>query len=118
MTRDDGSQIVTIRDQELRVLRRTRITPDGERIVLIDDTTGAEAVDVATLPEPRARVVEAGDEQALRNALRAEADVGRRFTLGQVRRSPRCARWRRRSISTRSRSRPVRRRSRPTRRGS
>ncbi len=83
--REDGSQIVTIRDAELRVLRRTRITPDGERYVLIDDTAGSAAVDVATLPQPRAMVQETGDEDALRRALQAEAEVGRRFSLRQVR---------------------------------
>ncbi len=91
VTREDGSQIVTIRDAELRVLRRVRITPDGERIVLIDDTTETKAVDVSRLPEPRRATQDAQqsfDEAALRRALEAEADVGRRFTLRQVRTIP------------------------------
>ncbi|MBM9594252.1 OmpA family protein [Rhodobacteraceae bacterium MCCB 386] len=87
VTREDGSRIVTIRDADLRVLRRTRITPDGERIVLIDDTGGSQAVDVSTLPAPRQQFTQdAIDEEALRRALAAEAQVNRTFSLNQVRR--------------------------------
>ncbi|TDL81272.1 hypothetical protein E2L08_06260 [Palleronia sediminis] len=89
VTREDGSQIVTIRDADLRVIRRARITPDGERILLFDDTAGAEAVDVSRLPTPQYRVIDApGDEDALARALAAEAGVDRRFTLAQVRQIP------------------------------
>jgi outer membrane protein OmpA-like peptidoglycan-associated protein len=86
--REDGSEIVTIRAAEGRVLRRTRILPDGERVVLFDDTRGSAPVDVATLPAPAWEAVEyTGDEAALRAALSAAMaqDVGRSFSLEQIR---------------------------------
>jgi hypothetical protein len=35
--RDNGSQIVTIRDRRGEIIRRTRITPNGREVVLIDN---------------------------------------------------------------------------------
>ncbi|MFD2813440.1 OmpA family protein [Paracoccus aerius] len=90
VTRSDGSRVVTIRDADLRVLRRTLVSPDGTQTRLIDDTATVEPVDVATLPAP-APVASTGvyqDESALREALRREVDLDRRFTLGQVRSIP------------------------------
>lgn len=90
--RPNGSKIVTVRDPELRVVRRVRITPRGERIVLIDDTAPAEPVDVAALPAPapaRTTVdVETATEDALRAALQAQRDYDRRFSLAQIRDIP------------------------------
>ena len=86
--REDGSEIVTIRAADGRVLRRTRILPDGERIVLFDDTRETAPVDVATLPAPARDAVDyTGDETALRAALAAAMaqDVGRSFSLRQIR---------------------------------
>ncbi|MBK4216312.1 OmpA family protein [Paracoccus caeni] len=90
VTREDGSKVVTIRDADLRVLRRTLISADGRSTRLIDDTEAVQPVDIATLPEP-APVYQPNtslDEQALRDALSREAGVDRRFTLGQVRNIP------------------------------
>ena len=83
--REDGSRIVTIRDPELRVLRRTRITPDGQEIALIDDTVEVEPVDVSRLPEPRPAEVYTDSAESLRTALAAENQLDRRFSLYQVR---------------------------------
>lgn len=90
VTRADGSRVVTIRDADLRVLRRTLISPDGTQTRLIDDTAEVEPVDIATLPAP-APVYGSGtydDEAALREALRREVDIDRRFSLGQIRSIP------------------------------
>lgn len=90
VTRPDGSKVVTIRDADLRVLRRTLISPDGRTTRLIDDTEAVAPVDIANLPAP-APVFDDGtstDEAALRAALRREADFDRRFTLGQIRNIP------------------------------
>lgn len=92
--RPDGVRIVTIRNEEGRVLRRTRVLPDGERVVLFDDTEQVQPVDVSELPpapEARPLPLQAGrDRAALREALRAELarDPGRNFTLQQVRSIP------------------------------
>jgi outer membrane protein OmpA-like peptidoglycan-associated protein len=86
--REDGSEIVTIRAADGRVLRRTRILSDGERVVLFDDTRASAPVDVATLPAPAREAVDyTGDEAALRAALAAAMaqDVGRSFSLAQIR---------------------------------
>jgi outer membrane protein OmpA-like peptidoglycan-associated protein len=90
VTRADGSKVVTIRDADLRVLRRTLVSPDGQTTRLIDDTQEVAPVDVSTLPRPVARPYTGSisDEDALREALRREADVDRRFTLGQIRNIP------------------------------
>ncbi|WP_239985932.1 OmpA family protein [Paracoccus sp. SY] len=87
VTRADGSRVVTIRDADLRVLRRTLISPDGSQTRLIDDTAEVEPVDIATLPAPAPVYgsVTQDDEVALREALRSEVDIDRRFTLEQVR---------------------------------
>ena len=50
--REDGSRVVTIRDADLRVLRRSLVRADGTVTTLIDDTVEVEPVDVATLPAP------------------------------------------------------------------
>ena len=85
--RDDGSQIVTIRDAEMRVLRRVHVAPDGRETMLIDDTIAYDPVDVRRLPKPRPMIapLASDDEAALRRALDAQSDAGRRFSLAQVR---------------------------------
>ncbi|WCR17973.1 OmpA family protein [Paracoccus alcaliphilus] len=90
VTRPDGSKVVTIRDADLRVLRRTLVTPDGRSTQLIDDTAEVEPVDIASLPAPAPVPVDTSsmDEAALAAALRREADVNRNFTLGQIRNIP------------------------------
>jgi len=86
VTRPDGSRVVTIRDAEYRVIRRSVIDRDGSEYVLIDDSVEYEPVVVSKLPRPaRPVVVDATDEEALRAALARESDFGRRFSLAQVR---------------------------------
>lgn len=87
VTREDGSQIVTIRDAELRVVRRSTISADGRETVLIDDTAVIQPVDVSVLPEPAPEMaaVDTGDADALRAALEARNTTGRSFSLAQVR---------------------------------
>jgi outer membrane protein OmpA-like peptidoglycan-associated protein len=112
--REDGSQVVTIRDASLRVLRRTLVEPDGDRFVLIDDTEEFAPVDVSRLPQAPLVTGREGDlfagtdpldplgtlggglepgasDDPLRDALRREAGyeaVDRRFSLAQVRTIP------------------------------
>lgn len=89
VTRADGSRVVTIRDADLRVLRRTLIQPDGTTTQLIDETAPVAPVDVATLPAPAPVTQQQGlDESALRAALQREANVDRRFSLSQIRNIP------------------------------
>ncbi|CAM4115321.1 OmpA family protein [Palleronia rufa] len=88
---EDGSQVVTIRDADLRVVRRVRITPDGTRVVLIDDIDQTyQPVDVAQLQqtEQTSRTVDLNDEAALRDALSANRQFDRAFSLSQVRNIP------------------------------
>lgn len=90
VTRQDGSRVVTIRDADLRVLRRTLVSADGSTTQLIDDTTNVQPVDIATLPAPAEVQNNTAplDEDELRTALRRESDVDRRFTLSQIRNIP------------------------------
>jgi outer membrane protein OmpA-like peptidoglycan-associated protein len=85
VTREDGSQIVTIRDAELRVIQRTRVLPDGTEILLIDDTVETAQLNLQELPQGQARDIEATDAEALRQALAAAERPDRRFSLAQVR---------------------------------
>ncbi|MFO6462918.1 OmpA family protein [Jannaschia sp. KMU-145] len=89
VTRADGSQVITVRDASLRVLRRVLVQTDGSEFVLIDDTAPVERVDVSTLPQinPATVSTRTGDD-ALRAALQREAGLDRRFTLSQVRSIP------------------------------
>ncbi len=90
VTREDGSKVVTIRDADLRVLRRTLIAADGKSTMLIDDTADVRPVDVASLPEPAPVQTTTGtlSEDELRAALQRESSIDRRFTLGQIRNIP------------------------------
>ncbi|HWL57281.1 MAG TPA: OmpA family protein, partial [Paracoccus sp. (in: a-proteobacteria)] len=88
VTRADGSKIVTIRDADLRVLRRNLVSADGTTVQLIDDTVRVDPVDIASLPAPAAgtRITPGQtNEEELRAALFRESDAGRRFTLSQIR---------------------------------
>ncbi|MGB5068785.1 MAG: OmpA family protein [Albidovulum sp.] len=87
IARADGSQIVTIRDAEYRVLRRVHVGTDGTETVLIDDTAGVEPVDFSTLPAPaeQMNLTEDADEAELRAALARNAALDRRYSLAQVR---------------------------------
>lgn len=89
ITRPDGTRIVTVRAADGQVLRRTKVLADGERVTLIDDTQGAEPVDIARLPEVEERMLSLEDleGEALRRALLAEEArrIDRGFTLRQIR---------------------------------
>ena len=90
VTRQDGSRVVTIRDVNLQVLRRTLVSADGTTTQLIDDTMDVQPVDIGALPAPAP--VQTGNaplnEDQLREALQREANVDRRFTLSQIRNIP------------------------------
>ncbi|MFN3525944.1 MAG: OmpA family protein, partial [Paracoccus sp. (in: a-proteobacteria)] len=89
VTREDGSRVVTIRDADLRVLRRTLVSADGTSTRLIDETADVSPVDVASLPAPAPVPAQSGmNEDELRAALQREANVDRRFTLSQIRNIP------------------------------
>ena len=88
--REDGSQIVTIRDATGRVLQRVAYDRTGHGTVLIDDLQPEERVDVTTLPKPhptRNQISMDDDDAALRAQLAAARadDLGRKFSLRQVR---------------------------------
>ncbi len=88
--REDGTQVVTIRDASGRVLRRATYDSRGNEIILIDDLAREEAIDVTTLPRPRAdRVtISTSDRDAALKAALARAEVeelGRTFSLRQIR---------------------------------
>ncbi|MFQ6550759.1 OmpA family protein [Aestuariibius insulae] len=89
VNREDGSQVVTIRAANGQVLRRSRILPDGTEILLFDDTSEAEPVEVTELPtvENRSISLETATEEELRAALFAREieALDRRFTLQQIR---------------------------------
>jgi outer membrane protein OmpA-like peptidoglycan-associated protein len=90
--RDDGTEVITVRAPDGRILYRARVEPDGRRIVLIDETQRFEPVRIEQLPEPRrVRVIEYErnvDARALAQAL-AEVEtvegLDRAYSLQQVR---------------------------------
>lgn len=90
--RENGAKVETIRAADGRVLRRTRILPDGRTVVLFDDTQRVEEVVVEDLPErdtTEKKVINyrSVDAEDLAAALAAEeaATAQRRFSLSQVR---------------------------------
>ncbi len=86
----DNSSTVTIRAADGRVLRRTRILPDGREVVLFDDTRQFDRVDVSDLKPAQAQAYDysSADVDTLRAALSAknEALPDRSFSLNQIRR--------------------------------
>lgn len=91
VTRADGSHVVTIRDADLRILRRTLVSADGTQTILLDETTAVEPVDVASLPAPAQGFDGSAadlDEVQLREALMRASAVDRRFSLSQIRDIP------------------------------
>ncbi len=89
--REDGTQIVTIRGNDGRVLRRARILEDGTQIVLFDDTQASAPVVVTEIPREQEAAVEIdvsrGDTAALRAALLANQNrqFDRSYSLRQIR---------------------------------
>lgn len=87
----DGNAVETVKAADGRVLRRIRTLPDGEQIVLFDDTQEERQVVVNELPQTqqtqrRMNIREVGEAE-LAAALAAEngTDVGRTFSLNQIR---------------------------------
>ncbi len=89
VTQPDGSQVVTIRDRDLRILRRTYFDPSGRSTVLIDDTVAVQPVIVSQLPQARpvaqTPIIDTTNSDALRLALQAEPGYDRSFSLAQIR---------------------------------
>jgi outer membrane protein OmpA-like peptidoglycan-associated protein len=90
VTQPDGTQVITVRDRDLRILRRTVVAPDGTRTVLIDDIAVQTPVVVSDLPtaelsERPLPSASADDREALARALEAQAAVDRGFSLAQIR---------------------------------
>ncbi len=89
VTGTDGVAVETVTAADGRVLRRTRVMPDGSRVVLFDDTRAYQPVNVALLPETSARQIDYAqtDAEALRQALLAAnaPAVDRGFSLYQIR---------------------------------
>ena len=90
VTNADGSQVVTIRAADGRVLRRTRILPDGREVTLFDDTRQVESVQVSELPTYRGdsvyynNNVSRNDLQLAMQATQSD-QIERRFSLSQIR---------------------------------
>ncbi|GKY87465.1 OmpA family protein [Sinisalibacter aestuarii] len=88
ITKSDGSIVRTMRDPRGRVLQRTRVLPSGLEIMLFDDTAAFDPVVVEELPLRRSSSLDYAEADAtLTDALSADlmADVGRRFSLSQIR---------------------------------
>jgi outer membrane protein OmpA-like peptidoglycan-associated protein len=100
--RPGGEQIVTVTDDDGRLLRRYRRYRDGREVLIIDNShAGAPRPiyeDVVVLPPPDIRIprdryvveYDQADEGAVYEALTAPpvAAIDRRYTLDQVRYSP------------------------------
>ena len=91
LTREDGTQVVTIRSATGRVLRRARVLQDGTQVQLFNDLEEATPVNVVTLleqaPPPVVVSTQDLDVTALRLLLQEEPayDAGRDFSLRQIR---------------------------------
>ncbi|MCE6959035.1 OmpA family protein [Cereibacter sphaeroides] len=89
VTREDGTQIVTIRDAAGRVLRRSAVDRYGQEVLLIDDLAPVEQIDFSRLPEPAPvyNFTETRDKAALREALEQMRgrDLDRTYSLRQIR---------------------------------
>lgn len=87
--RQDGTQVVTIRDATGRVLRRATYDDLGREVILIDDLAEEEVVVIRDLPRPNKRIVISSKDEdtVLKRELAAlEADrAGRKFSLRQIR---------------------------------
>ncbi len=90
--REDGSQVVTIRNATGRVLRRSHYDARGFETVLVDDMQPEQVYVVRNLPVPPKRVIISTSDQdaALKAALAARQidKLGRKFSLRQVRDIP------------------------------
>lgn len=90
VTRDDGTRVITIRGADGTVQRRARVLADGTQVELFNDTAGSAPVVVSTLPPAPVAFAQGGNVLTLREALAARnrADIGRNFSLNQIRTIP------------------------------
>ena len=89
MVRQDGSQIVTIRDATGRVLQRTSYNAQGIQTQLINDMSPERPVNVAKLPNPR-NVATTAEKTTLPEIVAEleaieRADYAHSFSLRQIR---------------------------------
>ena len=93
VARENGDQVVTIRDVTGRVLRRATYDTQGRERVLFNDLQPERRVVVSSLPAPRTKqvVISAQDRNAdFKRALAAQQieKLGRSFSLRQIREIP------------------------------
>ncbi len=101
--RPDGTRIVTVTDEEGRLIRRTRLDRDGREVVIIDNTRRDRPRDrfsdeIVVLERPALRIpreryivdAERADEDLIYETIVAPplAPLPRRYTLDEVRYSP------------------------------
>ncbi|MDR6874266.1 outer membrane protein OmpA-like peptidoglycan-associated protein [Bosea sp. BE125] len=101
--RPDGTRVVTVTDEDGRLIRRARLDRDGREIVIIDNTRRDRPNDrfsdeivvlpAPPLPMPRERYIvdaERADEGLIYETIMAPpiAAIPRRYTLDEVRYSP------------------------------
>ena len=84
VTREDGSRVVTVRAANGQVLRRSVILADGTETVLFDDTQEVAPVEVAEL-DASATANRDIEVLTLEEALAADVNVDRRYSLQQIR---------------------------------
>ncbi|NDV99613.1 OmpA family protein [Salipiger sp. PrR002] len=86
---DDGTMVETIKAADGRVLRRARILPDGQQVMLFDDTQQAQDVVVSELPQARTQRLNfrdlQGEDLAAALAAQEAEGVNRAFSLNQIR---------------------------------
>lgn len=90
VTREDGTEVETIRAADGRVLRRSRTLADGSTALLFDDTQQSTAVEVSTLPTVSTRRTvefrDIGANELAETLTAAQAvNVNRTFSLSQIR---------------------------------
>jgi outer membrane protein OmpA-like peptidoglycan-associated protein len=93
VTREDGSQIVTVRDASGRVLQRIAYDRNGRGTVLIDDLQPERRVDLTRLPrtQPQGNIIAIDQSDAAMRAALASANAegtGQKFSLRQIRTIP------------------------------
>ncbi len=100
--RPDGTRVVTVTDEQGRLIRRTRFDRDGREVVIIDNTLrdrpGRFADEVVVLERPDLRIpreryivdADRADENLIYETIIAPpiAPLPRRYTLDEVRYSP------------------------------